>query len=81
VLAHRIAAHLNSMGVVNQSVENAVDDGLNGAALDGASSNHPRRIYDLTDGLIRRKYTDEHIRLILGENWRRVLSGIWTPIA
>jgi membrane dipeptidase len=42
---------------------------------------HPRRIYDLTDGLIRRKYTDEHIRLILGENWRRVLSEIWTPAA
>jgi membrane dipeptidase len=42
---------------------------------------HPKRIYDLTDGLIRRKYTDEHIRLILGENWRRTLSEIWTPLA
>jgi membrane dipeptidase len=42
---------------------------------------HPKRIYDLTDGLIRRRYTDEHIRLILGENWRRVLSEIWTPAA
>jgi len=39
---------------------------------------HPKRIYDLTDGLIRRKFTDEHIRLILGENWRRVLADIWT---
>jgi membrane dipeptidase len=38
---------------------------------------HPKRIYDLTEGLIRRKYTDEHIRLILGENWRRVLSDAW----
>jgi membrane dipeptidase len=38
---------------------------------------HSQRIYDLTDGLIRRKYTDAHIRLILGENWRRVLSEIW----
>jgi membrane dipeptidase len=42
---------------------------------------HPKRMYDLTDGLIRRKYTDEHIRLILGENWRRALSQIWTPMA
>jgi membrane dipeptidase len=42
---------------------------------------HPKRMYDLTDGLIRRKYTDEHIRLILGENWRRVLSAIWTTAA
>jgi membrane dipeptidase len=42
---------------------------------------HPKRIYDLTDGLIKRKYSDEHIRLILGENWRRTLSTIWTPVA
>ena len=39
---------------------------------------HPKRIYDLTDGLIRRKYTDDQIRLILGENWQRVLSQIWS---
>jgi len=39
---------------------------------------HPKRMYDLTEGFIRRKYTDEQIRLILGENWRRVLSAIWT---
>ncbi len=38
---------------------------------------HPKRIYDLTEGLVRRKYTDEQIRLVLGENWRRVLSTIW----
>lgn len=42
---------------------------------------HSKRIYDLTDALIRRKYTDPHIRLILGENWRRVLSDIWTVAA
>jgi membrane dipeptidase len=42
---------------------------------------HPKRIYDLTDGLIRRKYTDEHIRLVLGANWRRVLTEIWAPAA
>ena len=40
---------------------------------------HPKRIYDLTEGFIRRKYTDEHIRLILGENWRRVLADVWIP--
>lgn len=44
-----------------------------------AHLDHPKRIYDLTDGLIRRKYTDAQIRLILGENWRRVLTEIWTP--
>jgi microsomal dipeptidase-like Zn-dependent dipeptidase len=35
----------------------------------------------LVEGLIRRKYTDEHIRLILGENWRRVLDSIWSAPA
>ncbi|HLJ51546.1 MAG TPA: membrane dipeptidase [Bryobacteraceae bacterium] len=42
-----------------------------------AHLDHQKRTYDLTEGLIRRRYTDEQIRLILGENWRRVLTGIW----
>jgi len=37
-----------------------------------------KRMYVLTEALIRRKYTDEHIRLILGENWRRTLNSIWS---
>jgi len=40
-----------------------------------------KRIYVLTDALIRRGYTDEHIRLILGGNWRRVLDKIWRSAA
>jgi membrane dipeptidase len=40
-----------------------------------------KRMYVLTEALIRRKYTDEHIRLILGENWRRALESIWTSPA
>jgi membrane dipeptidase len=39
---------------------------------------HPKRMYDLTEGLIRRRYSDENIRAILGGNFRRVLSEIWT---
>ena len=42
-----------------------------------ARLDHPKRTYDLTEALIRRQYTDEHIRLILGENWRRVLTEVW----
>jgi membrane dipeptidase len=38
---------------------------------------HPRRFFDLTEALIRRGYTAEHICLVLGGNWRRVLSSIW----
>ena len=36
-----------------------------------------KRMYVLTEALVRRKYTDEQIRLILGENWRRALASIW----
>ena len=42
--------------------------------------NHSKRVFDLTEGLIRRKYSDEHIRLILGGNFRRALSKIWSPV-
>ena len=42
-----------------------------------AGLDHQKRVFDLTDALIRRKYTDENIRLILGENWRRVLTEVW----
>ena len=38
---------------------------------------HPKRMFDVTDGLIRRGYTDEHIRGILGGNFQRVLGEIW----
>ena len=36
-----------------------------------------KRIYDLTAAFVRRGYTDEHIRLVLGQNWRRALGDIW----
>jgi len=42
-----------------------------------AGLDHPKRSYDLVEGLIRRRYTDEHIRLILGGNARRVMAAIW----
>jgi len=36
-----------------------------------------KRVYDLTAAFVRRGYTDEHLRLVLGQNWRRVLREIW----
>jgi membrane dipeptidase len=39
---------------------------------------HPKRVYDLTEGLVRRKYADADIRGILGGNFKRVLTEIWT---
>jgi membrane dipeptidase len=38
---------------------------------------HPKRMYDLTEGLIRRKYTDNQILGVLGGNFKRVLGQIW----
>jgi membrane dipeptidase len=46
--------------------------------IDIEGVDHPKRFFDLTDGLIRRGYTNDHITSILGENFRRVLSEIWT---
>lgn len=38
---------------------------------------HPLRMYDLTEGLIRRKYSDDDILLMLGGNWVRVMTSLW----
>ena len=38
---------------------------------------HPKRMFDVTEGLIRRKYSDDQILMILGGNFQRVLSQIW----
>jgi membrane dipeptidase len=46
-------------------------------AVDGLA--HPKRLFDLTEGLIRRGYSDADIRLILGGNAVRVLSAISPP--
>jgi membrane dipeptidase len=40
--------------------------------------NHPKRMFDLTEGLIRRGYTDDQIAGILGGNAHRVLDRIWS---
>ena len=46
--------------------------------IDIEGVDHPKRMFDLTEGLIRRKYSDDNIRGILGGNFRRVLAEIWT---
>jgi membrane dipeptidase len=38
---------------------------------------HPKRVFDFTEGLIRRGYKDGDVRLILGENAVRALGQIW----
>jgi membrane dipeptidase len=43
--------------------------------LDGI--HYARKIFDLTEGLIRRNYSRQNIELVLGGNFRRALSEIW----
>jgi len=46
--------------------------------IDIEGLDHPKRMFDVTEGLVRRKYTDRQIEGILGSNFRRVLTDIWT---
>jgi membrane dipeptidase len=46
--------------------------------IDIEGVDHPKRMFDLTEGLIRRKYNDTEIEGILGGNFKRVLSQTWS---
>ncbi|MFC2164606.1 dipeptidase [Acidobacteriota bacterium] len=46
--------------------------------LDIEGLDHPKRMFDVTEALIRRGYNDTDIEGILGGNFKRVLSEIWT---
>jgi membrane dipeptidase len=48
-----------------------------GPGADIAGLNHVDRVFDLTEGLIRRRYTDDQIRMILGGNFQRALNQVW----
>jgi len=45
--------------------------------IDIEGLDHPKKMYDVTEALIRRGYSDDNIRAILGGNFRRVLQEIW----
>ena len=47
--------------------------------LDGID--YSKKIFDLTEGLFRRKYSSADIALILGGNFQRALETIWSPEA
>jgi membrane dipeptidase len=40
--------------------------------------NHGNRVYELTEGLLRRGYADRDISLMLGGNFQRALREIWS---
>jgi len=69
------------VGVEHAGVGSDVD-------LDGRDAHPPRKydldgidyskkIFDLTEGLVRRNYSSPDIELILGGNFKRALAGIW----
>jgi membrane dipeptidase len=45
--------------------------------IDTDGFNHPRKIYDLTEALVRRGYGDANIQAVLGGNFRRLLGQTW----
>jgi membrane dipeptidase len=45
--------------------------------IDTDGLDHPRKIFDLTEALIRRRDSDENITAILGGNFKRLLAGTW----
>lgn len=48
--------------------------------IDIEGLDHPRRVFDLTEGLLRRGYSEPDLELVLGGNFARVLGKIWgTP--
>jgi membrane dipeptidase len=45
--------------------------------IDTDGFDSPQRIFDLTDALVRRGYSDENITAVLGGNFRRLLGATW----
>jgi membrane dipeptidase len=65
-------------GIEHAGVGSDTDLDGRGPKADIAGLNRVNRMFELTEGLIRRGYTDEHIRLILGGNFQRALQQIWS---
>jgi membrane dipeptidase len=45
--------------------------------LDIEGFDHPRKVFDLTEALLRRGYSDAHVEAILGGNFARLLATVW----
>jgi membrane dipeptidase len=45
--------------------------------IDIEGFDHPRKVFDLTEALIRRKYSDANIEAVLGGNFKKLLLQIW----
>ncbi len=45
--------------------------------LDTDGFDHPKKVFDLTEALIRRGYSDANMEAVLGGNFRRLLGSLW----
>jgi membrane dipeptidase len=45
--------------------------------IDVDGFDHPLKMFDLTEELIRRRYSDANIRAVLGGNFQRLLTATW----
>ena len=54
---------------------NAYYSDSGGVQVDGIA--HPKRILDLTEQLVRRRHSDDTIRLVLGGSFTRALGAVW----
>jgi membrane dipeptidase len=70
-------AGIEHVGVGSDLDLDGRDRNMSRPQYDIAGLNHTGRMYELTDGLVRRGYTNEHIGLMLGGNFQRVLREIW----
>jgi membrane dipeptidase len=52
------------------------DTDVEGRKLDVRGLSDVNRVYELTEGLVRRRYSDADIQGILGGNFRRALNSI-----
>jgi membrane dipeptidase len=53
-------------------------DGRSHRRFDLDGMDYSKKVYDLTEGLLRRKYSAADVELILGGNFQRALSSIWS---
>lgn len=75
--AARIAG-IEHVGVGSDLDLDGRDRGAGPLRYDIPGLNRVNRMFALTEGLVRRGYTDQHIELILGGNFRRALKEIWS---
>jgi membrane dipeptidase len=59
----------------NFSRYNAYFASNGGAHVDGLD--HPKRLFDLTEALVKRRHSDATIKLVLGGSFARVLGEVW----